>query len=175
MDSIFCVWPNPPSGTCASGVLRAHQLCVNAGHTAIPYATLPSAAPVPRTDWHMQPQEACPNTLCLSRVVRIAGWPISAQRPPTAHGVGFVVLEDETGRLPLAMAPGLAADLRGILRDARYLVAVGRLERVRWYRSLWAFELIGVTVNEENRRPNCIGDQYPVRCDAHTASSNASG
>jgi hypothetical protein len=73
------------------------------------------------------------------------------------------------------MAPGLAADLRGILRDARYLVAVGRLERVRWYRSLWAFELIGVTVNEENRRPNCIGDQYPVRCDAHTASSNASG
>jgi error-prone DNA polymerase len=81
-------------------------------------------------------------------VVRVAGWPISAQRPPTAHGVGFVVLEDETGRLPLAMAPGLAADLRGILRDAHYLVAVGRLERVRWYRSLWAFQLMGVTIAE---------------------------
>jgi hypothetical protein len=65
----------------------------------------------------------------------------------TAHGVGFVVLEDETGRLPLAMAPGLAADLRRILRDARYLVAVGRLERVRWYRSLWAFQFIGVSEN----------------------------
>jgi len=58
-----------------------------------------------------------------------------------AHGVGFVVLEDETGRLPLAMAPRLAVDLRGILRDARYLVAVGRLEHVRWYRSLRAFQL----------------------------------
>jgi len=81
------------------------------------------------------------------RLVRVAGWPISAQRPPTAHGVGFVVLEDETGRLPLAMAPGLAADLRGILRDARYLVAVGRLERVRWYRSLWAFQITGVSGN----------------------------
>src|SRR6185312_14294424 len=81
------------------------------------------------------------------RIVRVAGWPISAQRPPTAHGVGFVVLEDETGRLPLAMAPGLAADLRGILRDARYLVAIGRLERVRWYRSLWAFQLTGVSRN----------------------------
>jgi error-prone DNA polymerase len=78
------------------------------------------------------------------RVVRVAGWPISAQRPPTAHGVGFVVLEDETGRLPLALSPRLAAELRRILRDARYLIAVGRLERVRWYRSLWAYELIGV-------------------------------
>jgi hypothetical protein len=45
------------------------------------------------------------------------------------------------------MAPGLAADLRGILRDAHYLVAVGRLERVRWYRSLWAFQLISVLGN----------------------------
>jgi error-prone DNA polymerase len=81
------------------------------------------------------------------RMVRVAGWPISAQRPPTAHGVGFVVLEDETGRLPLALPPILAADLRHTLRDARYLVAVGRLERVRWYRSLWAFQLIGVPGN----------------------------
>ena len=59
------------------------------------------------------------------------------------HGVGFVVPEDVTGRLPLAMPPALAADPRGILRDARYRIAVGRLERVRWYRSLWAFELDG--------------------------------
>jgi DNA polymerase III alpha subunit len=79
------------------------------------------------------------------RLVRVAGWPISAQRPPTAHGVGFVVLEDETGRLPLAMAPALAADLRTILRDARFLIAVGRLERVRWYWALWAFELTDIT------------------------------
>ncbi len=79
------------------------------------------------------------------RTVRVAGWAISAQRPPTAHGVGFVVLEDETGRIPLAMAPTLAAELRRTLRDAHYLIAIGRLERVRWYRSLWAFELFGVT------------------------------
>jgi error-prone DNA polymerase len=78
------------------------------------------------------------------RTVRVAGWPISAQRPPTANGVGFVVLEDETGRLPLALPSSLAAELRRILRDAHYLVAIGRLERVRWYRALWAFELTGV-------------------------------
>jgi hypothetical protein len=40
--------------------------------------------------------------------------------------------------------------LRRILRDAHYLIAiyliaVGRLERIRWYRSLWAFQLFGMT------------------------------
>jgi hypothetical protein len=40
---------------------------------------------------------------------------------------------------------------RGILRDARYLVAVGRLERARWYHSLWAFQLTGVTGNAASR------------------------
>lgn len=63
----------------------------------------------------------------------------------------IVVLEDETGRLPLAMAPALAAELRHILRDARYLIAIGRLERVRWYCSLWAFELVGMNGNTTTR------------------------
>jgi len=44
-----------------------------------------------------------------------------------------------------------AADLRSTLRDARYLVAVTRLERVRWYRSVWAFTLTGVTVRAATR------------------------
>jgi len=48
---------------------------------------------------------------------------------------------------PLALPPALAAELRHTLRDARYLVVVGWLERVRWYRSLWAFQLVGVTVS----------------------------
>lgn len=42
------------------------------------------------------------------------------------------------------MAPALAANLRATLRDARYLIAIGRLERIRWHRSLWALELIGI-------------------------------
>ncbi len=75
------------------------------------------------------------------RVVRVAGWAISAQRPPTARGMGFVVLEDETGRLPIAMPPQLAAELHRRLRDAREIVITGRVERVRWYRSLLAYDL----------------------------------
>jgi error-prone DNA polymerase len=78
------------------------------------------------------------------RVVRVAGWPISAQRPPTAKGMGFAVIEDETGRVPVALPPQLAAELQRTIRDARYLVVVGRLERVRWYRSVLAVQVYAV-------------------------------
>ncbi len=75
------------------------------------------------------------------RIVRVAGWAISAQRPPTAKGMGFVVLEDETGRLPIAFPPQLAIELHRRLRDAREIVVTGRVEHVRWYRSLLASDL----------------------------------
>jgi error-prone DNA polymerase len=75
------------------------------------------------------------------RVVRVAGWTISAQRPPTANGMGFLVLEDESGRLPVALPPRLAAQMHRIIRDAREVVVVGHVERVRWYRALLATDL----------------------------------
>jgi error-prone DNA polymerase len=75
------------------------------------------------------------------RMVRIAGWPISAQRPPTAHGMGFLVLEDETGRLPVAVPPQLAVQMYRRIRQARVVAVAGRLERIRWYRSMLAMDL----------------------------------
>jgi error-prone DNA polymerase len=75
------------------------------------------------------------------RAVRVAGWPISAQRPPTAKGMGFLVLEDETGRLPVALPPRLAAEMHRVIRGSRAVVVSGRVERVRWYRSLLALDL----------------------------------
>jgi DNA polymerase III alpha subunit len=75
------------------------------------------------------------------RIVRVAGWPISAQRPPTAKGMGFLVLEDETGRLPVALPPRLAAEMHRVIHDARVVAVAGRVERVRWYRSLLAVKL----------------------------------
>lgn len=75
------------------------------------------------------------------RVVRVAGWLVSAQRPPTAKGMGFVVLEDETGRLPVAVPPALAEQMYRRIRQARVISVVGRLERVSWYRSLLALDL----------------------------------
>jgi error-prone DNA polymerase len=79
--------------------------------------------------------------LPAGRVVHVAGWPISAQRPPTAKGVGFLVLEDETGRLPTALPPRLAQGMHRVIRSSRVLCVAGRVERVDWYRSLLAIRL----------------------------------
>jgi error-prone DNA polymerase len=75
------------------------------------------------------------------RVVRVAGWPISAQRPQTAKGMGFLVLEDETGRLPVAVPPQLAEQMYQRIRQARVVAVAGRVERIRWYRSMLALDL----------------------------------
>jgi error-prone DNA polymerase len=79
------------------------------------------------------------------RVVRVAGWPISAQRPPTAKGMGFLVIEDETGKLPVAVPPQLAEQMYRRIRQARVVAVAGRLERVQWYRSLLALQLQDVS------------------------------
>jgi DNA polymerase III alpha subunit len=82
------------------------------------------------------------------RTVRVAGWTISAQRPPTAKGMAFLVLEDETGRLPVAIPPPLAGELYRRIRRARVVLITGRVERVRWYRSLLAQDLCAITYAE---------------------------
>lgn len=79
--------------------------------------------------------------LPAGRIVRVAGWPISAQRPPTAKGMGFLVLEDETGRLPIAVPPQLAERMYRRIRQARVVSVAGRVERIHWYRSLLAMDL----------------------------------
>jgi error-prone DNA polymerase len=75
------------------------------------------------------------------RVVRVAGWPVSAQRPPTAKGMGFLVIEDETGRLPVAVPPHIAEQMYRRIRQARVVAVAGRVVRVDWYRSLLAMQL----------------------------------
>lgn len=84
------------------------------------------------------------------QMVRVAGWTISAQRPPTAKGMGFLVLEDETGRLPVAVPPRIAADLHRIIRTARVVAVIGRVEHVRWYRSLLASEIHAIEPTEQH-------------------------
>jgi len=54
-------------------------------------------------------------------------WP---QRPPTAKGMAFLVLEDETGRIQVAISPKLADQMYRFARHTRVVLAAGRLERV---------------------------------------------
>ena len=61
--------------------------------------------------------------------VRVAGWPVVRQRPPTAKGVVFMTLEDEEGLLNLVAQPDVYERYRDVLRNAPLLLVEGRLQR----------------------------------------------
>ena len=52
-----------------------------------------------------------------------------AQRSSTARGMGLIVLEGETGRVQIALAPPLAETLRLAVAESRILAVAGRVER----------------------------------------------
>ncbi|MFJ2026789.1 error-prone DNA polymerase [Streptomyces sp. NPDC087897] len=61
--------------------------------------------------------------------VRIGGLPKYLQRPPTAHGVAFGAIEDETGMVNLVFAPHIWDRCHPTLIDAPAVLVTGRVER----------------------------------------------
>jgi error-prone DNA polymerase len=61
--------------------------------------------------------------------VRVAGWPVVRQRPPTAKGHLFVTLEDETGLANLIVRPNVFERYREALRNAPLLWIEGKVQR----------------------------------------------
>ncbi len=58
-----------------------------------------------------------------------AGVIVAKQRPPTAKGFAFYVLEDATGRAQAIISPDLWEAHRALLRDARALIVRGQVTR----------------------------------------------
>jgi error-prone DNA polymerase len=63
------------------------------------------------------------------RRVRVAGMAIARQRPSTANGVVFMLLEDEHGQMNLIVPPPVYDRHRAIVRGEPLLLAHGRFER----------------------------------------------
>jgi error-prone DNA polymerase len=61
--------------------------------------------------------------------VEIAGMVTARQRPETANGITFMLLEDERGSVNLIVPPPLYERRRALVRTAPLLRARGRLER----------------------------------------------
>ena len=59
----------------------------------------------------------------------VAGLVVARQRPGTAHGIVFLLLEDETGMVNVIIRPQIYERHRALLRSEPLLVAFGRLER----------------------------------------------
>ena len=63
------------------------------------------------------------------RRVRVAGLVIARQRPATAKGVTFMLLEDELGTINLIVSPPVHDRFRVAVRSEPLVLASGRLER----------------------------------------------
>ncbi len=63
------------------------------------------------------------------RRVRLAGLVVARQRPATAHGVTFMLLEDEHGTINLIVPPPIYDRCRLAIRTEPLIAAEGRLER----------------------------------------------
>jgi error-prone DNA polymerase len=61
--------------------------------------------------------------------VWVAGMVAVRQRPPTAHGITFISLEDESGLLDLVVKPDVYHRLRDPLHSAHLLIAGGIVQR----------------------------------------------
>ena len=60
--------------------------------------------------------------------VEVAGLQVARQRPETAHGVIFILIEDEHGTLNLILPPPVAKRHRQVIRTATLIKANGRIE-----------------------------------------------
>lgn len=80
-------------------------------------------------------------TLSHGATARIAGLVVCRQAPPTARGVLFLTLEDETGLVNVIVPPPVREQYRAILRRQPVLVIDGRVEREGSLASLVAEEV----------------------------------
>jgi error-prone DNA polymerase len=62
-------------------------------------------------------------------IVAVAGFVVARQRPQTANGIVFMLLEDEFGTVNLVVPPPVYERCRAAVRAAPLVRAVGRLER----------------------------------------------
>jgi error-prone DNA polymerase len=61
--------------------------------------------------------------------VEVGGMVVARQRPETAHGIVFMLLEDERGTINLIVPPPVYERYRAVVRAAPLVRARGRLER----------------------------------------------
>ena len=61
--------------------------------------------------------------------VRVAGWAVVRQRPPTAKGHVFITLEDEEGLVNLIVRPDVYERHRDALRNSPLISVEGRVQR----------------------------------------------
>jgi error-prone DNA polymerase len=70
------------------------------------------------------------------RLIAIAGMTVARQRPSTANGIVFMLLEDEHGQVNLIVPPAVYEQHRATVRAEPLVLAHGRYERVKENRNV---------------------------------------
>jgi error-prone DNA polymerase len=78
------------------------------------------------------------------RAVAVAGMAVARQRPATANGVVFMLLEDEFGQVNLIVPPQVYERFRALVRAEPLLLARGRFERYGRNRNVLVRELVSL-------------------------------
>jgi error-prone DNA polymerase len=79
------------------------------------------------------------------RLVSVAGMAVARQRPATANGVVFMLLEDEFGQVNLIVPPSVYERFRALVRAEPLLLARGRFERYGRNRNVLVRELVSLS------------------------------
>ncbi len=76
--------------------------------------------------------------------VQVAGMVVARQRPATANGVVFMLIEDEYEQLNLIIPPQVYETYRAVVRNEPLLLVRGRYEHADRNRNVLVRELVGL-------------------------------
>jgi error-prone DNA polymerase len=84
--------------------------------------------------------------------VAVAGFVVARQRPQTANGIVFMLLEDELGTVNLIVPPPVYERCRAAVRAAPLVRAVGRLERHEGITNVVVSEVAELSIPKDSAR-----------------------
>jgi error-prone DNA polymerase len=76
--------------------------------------------------------------------VTVAGMAVARQRPATANGVVFMLIEDEFGQVNLIVPPSVYERYRAVVRGEPLILARGRFEKVERNENVLVRELVSL-------------------------------
>jgi error-prone DNA polymerase len=90
--------------------------------------------------------------------VALAGFVVARQRPGTANGIVFMLIEDELGTVNLIVPPSVYERCRAAVRAAPLVRALGRLERHEGTTNVVVSEVTELSIPKESARRGRTGN-----------------
>jgi error-prone DNA polymerase len=96
-------------------------------------------------------------------ILPVAGFVVARQRPPTANGIVFMLLEDEFGTINLVVPPAVYERCRAAVRAAPMVRAAGRLERREGVTNVVVSAVVELSIPKDSARQGRTGEDSGVQ------------